>query len=266
MRSMTLWLLLLSAQALAQDQYTGGVVEEPVDRPPEVRPAPAPVTVVAKTARERMKGRVGFGFLGTAPVLQADNDTPSMTTFPPSVSTPFKRVSVPMLGVRWWTPVQWLGLEVGLGAMISASGSDIPTANGSNITDGPTTTELLFHFSAPLALASTEHTIVFIAPELRIGRSTETTGDPRNALLSMTYDVSLKAGVEIFFSFINLPNLSLEAGVRAGVIHELRTFPISAPLSGPVQEGRRTETRFATSLVANPWDLFTSTLAARYYF
>jgi hypothetical protein len=257
--------LLLSAHAFA-DRYSGGVVEEPVapkeSTPPAVTP---PLPQVAKTARERMLGRAGFGFLGTAPVLQADSEV-RMPMVPGPTSPAFRRVSVPMVGLRWWTPLQWLGLEVGLGAMVSASASEIPGVNGSNPTDGPTTTELLFHFSAPLALASTEHTIVFLAPELRIGRSTESTGDPRNPLLSMTWDVSLKAGVEIFFSFIGLPNLSLEAGVRAGLIHEIRTFPVASPLSGPVQEGRRTQTRFATSLVANPWDLFTSTLAARYYF
>lgn len=85
-------------------------------------------------------------------------------------------------------------------------------------------------------------------------------------LLSMTWEASLRAGVEIFFSFIGLPNLSLEAGVRAGLTHELRTFTSSAPLGGMEREGRRTLTRFTTSLVANPWDLFTSTLSARYYF
>ena len=261
MRSMMV-VCLVSAQAFAG--YTGGFVEEPSDPPPET-PVVAPPVVVAKTARQRLKNRAGFGFLGTAPVLQADSDTP-VSMFPGMPSNAFKRVSVPMLGIRWWTPVPWLGLEFGIGAMVSAAATDVPTANGSNIMDGPTTTELLFHFSAPLAIASTEHTIVFIAPEFRIGRSTESTGDTRNPLLSMNYDISLKAGVEVFFSIINLPNLSLEAGVRAGLVHEIRTFPVGAPLGGPIQEGRRTETRFATSLVANPWDLFTSTLAARYYF
>jgi hypothetical protein len=80
-----------------------------------------------------------------------------------------------------------------------------------------------------------------------------------------TLDLSVKGGVEIFFSFIGLPNLSIEAGVRAGVVHEVRSTVTVRPLQGDVVTSS-SETRFATTLVANPWDLFTSTLAARYYF
>ena len=265
---------LSAASAQAQDADAGLV--EPVDAgapaapvvasplPVAVAPLPAPAPVPL-TAAARMKGHLGFGFLGTAPVLQASEDL-TMSSFGGSAPAPFVRVSVPILGLRWWTPVTRLGLEFGLGAMVSAPSSELPVANGSDIETGPTTTELLFQFSAPIMLASTEHTIVFIAPELRMGRSTKTTGDLKDVLLSMTWDACLKAGVEIFFSFIGLPNLSLEAGVRAGFTHEVRTFTSTAPLNGPAREGRRSLSRFSTSLVANPWDLFTSTLSARYYF
>ena len=80
-----------------------------------------------------------------------------------------------------------------------------------------------------------------------------------------TFELSLKGGVEIFFSFIGLDNLSIEAGVRAGLVHELRSLVQVLPLQGETT-AVFTQTRFSTSLIANPWDLFTSTLAARYYF
>ena len=265
MRPLLVMLCLSASLANAQEADAG---LEPADAGAPVVAAPVVVSVAVTppaTALERMRGRFGFGFLGTAPVLQASDDLTS-SSFGPPTAAPFVRVMVPMLGVRWWTPVSRLGLEVGLGAMVSSAGAELPLANGSDIQTGPTTTELLFSVSAPIVLGSTEHTLIFLAPELRLGRSTKSTGDMTRPLLSMTWEASLRAGVEIFFSFIGLPNLSLEAGVRAGLTHELRTFTSSAPLGGMEREGRRTLTRFTTSLVANPWDLFTSTLSARYYF
>lgn len=282
MRLIMVVVALWCARALAQDAAAGAL--EPVDAgveapppppaakiaiapaPPVPAAAPPPAAPAPLSARARMKGHLGFGFLGTSPVLQATDDSVGPITFPGAPAAPFVRISVPMVGVRWWTPLERLGLEVGLGVMVSTASGEVPVTNGSNITDGPTTTELLLHLSAPIVLGSTEHTIVFLAPELRVGRSTRTTGDPREPLLAMTWDASLKAGVEVFFSFIGLSNLSLEAGVRAGFTHEVRTFTVSSPLGGEPREGQRSLSRFATSLVANPWDLFTGTLAARYYF
>lgn len=273
--------VLSGAQALAQELEAGmtadagvalestatdaGSLGKPVAaEAPALAGAKPVVQAAPPSARARLLGRFGFGFLGTVPVLQAAEDVPPM--FPGGPAAPFSRVSVPMLGVRWWTPLERLGVELGVGAMVSASASDLPVANGSDVMSGPTTVELALHLSAPIVLGSTEHTIVFVAPELRVGRSTLSTGDTRPPLLAMTWSAGLKAGVELFFSFIGLTNLSLEAGVRAGFTHEVRFFTVQGPLGGPPREGTRSESRFSTSLVANPWDLFTGTLAARYYF
>lgn len=239
--------------------------------PATIAPAPvAPAPVVASpavrpSARDRRLGSFGFGFLGTASVLRSTPVT-SLDPFTGRPTSIEQRTTVPMLGVRWWTPWQRLGLELGVGVMVSTSTSEQVVANGLDLTPGPETFEWVAHASAPLVLGSTEHIIFFVAPELRAARSSAmTSGGMETPSFAWTVDFGARAGVEIFFSFIGLDNLSIEAGVRLGLTHEYRSSTVSTPLQ-PERFNTTSTTRFATSLVANPWDLFTSTLAARYYF
>lgn len=257
---------------LAQSEDAGVVVEPvnndagvvevaPVAAPAPVAAAPvSPVVVVARpSARERRLGSLGFGFLGTTNVLQARFIAPGLG----GTAQLFNTTTVPLLGLRWWTPEYRLGLEFGFGAMVTATDSSEPQAM---VGATPTTLEFAWHASMPVVLGSTEHIIFFVAPEVRVGHSTWTVknemGTPPNG---WTVEVSAKGGVEIFFSFIGLDNLSIEAGIRAGLTHQVRTNYASSPLQAeaPITNSL---TRFSTNLVANPWDLFTSTLAARYYF
>ena len=229
---------------------------EPPPLPKDAVPPPMLVQAAPLSARDRMLNTWGFGFLGTSAVLKAVPDVNNLL-----------RTTVPILGVRWWTPWRRLGLELGVGAMVSGSHNDVSLPQqGVMAGDGPSTTEMLVHVSAPLVLGSTQHVILFIAPEGRAGFSRFQPDDSgAGVVTASTFELSLKAGVEIFFSFIGLDNLSLEAGVRAGVVHELRSVVQVVPLQGE-HVSVFTQTRFATSVIANPWDLFTSTLAARYYF
>lgn len=259
-RLAVLSLVVASALVHAQEGSDAGVAIAPAPVQ-ELSPPPALKVVDPPSARERMLNTWGFGFLGTSSVFKA---TPAIT-MGQFGAVQVDRSTVPMLGVRWWTPFKRLGLELGVGAMVSGSYSDVAMP-GMTPGEGPTTTEFLVHVSAPLVLGSTQHTIVFLAPEARAGLSRfqpDTSGT--GVLTATTLDFSLKAGVEIFFSFLGLPNLSIEAGVRAGLVYEARQFVTSRPLQGDLVSVS-SQTRFQTSLIANPWDLFTSTLAARYYF
>jgi hypothetical protein len=265
MRALVMVMMLLSLVAHAQSE-SASASDAGVTVPAEFSPPPAPkvaAPAAAVVARERMLNTWGFGFLGTGSVFKATPDFVP-TTF--GTPTQIDRSTVPLLGVRWWTPLRRLGLELGVGAMVSAAHADVAMQPGAPIGDGPDSTEFLFHLSVPVALASTQHTIVFIAPEARAGFSRfQPDASGAGVLTATTLDFSLKAGVEIFFSFIGLDNLSIEAGVRAGLVYEAREFVTSRPLQPDLVQVI-SRTRFATSLVANPWDLFTSTLAARYYF
>lgn len=222
--------------------------------PPAAKPPPEP-----PSARDRIGSAFGIGFLGTANVFKAQPDIMGLPL-------PLQRTTVPVLGVRWWTPQRRIGVELGVGAMVSGSYTDLPAQPGGAVGDGPATTELLVHASLPVMIASTRHTILFAAPEFRFGYSRFQPDATNNGVVTAsTIDASVKAGVEIFFSFLGLDNLSIEAGVRAGLTYEARYVVTSLPLEATVT-AVSSQTRFTTSLIANPWDLFTSTLAARYYF
>ncbi len=266
--------VVLATLVHAQDLDAGVPEAIPARQPlavPRADAAPVPVLPAAVTpaprpsARERRLGSVGFGFLGTASVLRSVV-SPVQDPFTGRVSLTDQRTTVPVLGVRWWTPWYRLGLELGVGVMVSTSTAEQVVPNGLDLTPGPETFEWVVHASAPLVLGSTEHVIFFVAPEVRGARSTsKLSGGTGTPDFAWTFDFSAKAGVEIFFSFIGLDNLSIEAGVRVGLSHEYRSNVITNPLQ-PDRFNTNSTTRFATSLVANPWDLFTSTLAARYYF
>ena len=262
------WVVVSSAVSFAQSEPAP--VEQPDAGSPAVAVAPAPQPVfepppAAKpppeppSARDRLGSAFGIGFLGTANVFKAQADFMG-------VPLPVQRTTVPVLGVRWWTPQRRLGVELGVGAMVSGSYSDLATQPGGPVGDGPATTELLVHASLPVMIASTRHTILFAAPEFRFGYSRfQPDATNTGTVTASTIEASVKAGVEICFSFLGLDNLSIEAGVRAGLTYEARYVVTSLPLEANVT-AVSSQTRFTTSLIANPWDLFTSTLAARYYF
>ena len=259
MARLLLTLVVGSALAASAQEAQTTAVPTPSPVAKDAVPPPMLVQPTPLSARERMLSTWGFGFLGTGSVLKAQPDLSGL-------AQPVLRTTVPLLGVRWWTPWPRLGLELGVGAMVSGSYADMATQFGTPAGTGPASTEFLFHFSAPIVLGSTQHLIVFIAPEARAGFSRfQPDSSNLGVVTATTLDFSLKGGVEIFFSFIGLPNLSIEAGVRAGIVHELRSTAVSLPLRGD-QVSTSSQTRFATTLIANPWDLFTSTLAARYYF
>jgi hypothetical protein len=77
-------------------------------------------------------------------------------------------------------------------------------------------------------------------------------------------NVGAKVGAEIQFGFIDLPNLSLQGGV--GLYLQSETVKTRADLDGDVTQASVTGTTLGTTLDADPWDIFTSSVSALYYF
>ena len=200
-------LLCVASVAAAQDS------PRIMPSPPPLAEAPPPAVVEAAkpappvlTARERRSGSVGVGYLGLA----------SMT---PPISLGGLggggglggllgsfRVNVPMLGIRWWMRGSRLGLDLGVGAMAATS----PELFSPSL-------QVVAHVGLPIAVASTQHVIVLLAPEFRAGFTTLTSG---STITGSLLELALRGGVELFFSFIGVPELSVEAAVRVGVARE----------------------------------------------
>lgn len=144
------------------------------------------------------------------------------------------------LGARYWfqnaggNTIKALGLDAGLGLGISAG--DAPTEIGFGL-----------HLGLPMALSMHKHVNFELIPELNIGFGHITGANGVN------FNLGVRAGFEVFFGFIGIPQLALEATVGAG-------FSV-------VSAGGATQFFFGTAPThTEPWNIFSPGIAARYYF
>ncbi len=250
------FLMCAASIALAQE----GVAAEPPPPPvvetkpavstaPEWKPTPPP-----PTAREVRSGTVGVGYLGLASTMplvpQGGLGGLAFLSF---------RTQVPVLGVRWWLRDSRLGLDLGVGVMVTGGTDNTQTLGLGN------TLQLIGHVGLPISLVSTQHVIVLIAPELRAGYITLLNDNGLDFTGSLL-ELAARGAVELFFGFIGVPALSVEAAIRVGFVREAQGLTNFAPL-GPGGSMLTTESyRFSTSLAGDAGSVVASTLSLKYYF
>jgi hypothetical protein len=83
--------------------------------------------------------------------------------------------------------------------------------------------------------------------------------------------VGARAGAEVFFGFIGIPALSLEGSVGMYVMTRSAKWSRGAytdalGVAQPEITYKDSTLLIATSAMNNPWQIFTSNVAARYYF
>jgi hypothetical protein len=119
----------------------------------------------------------------------------------------------------------------------------------------------------PLALADSQHFVFEVVPELNIGYAAHTYdpgdgNDDEDTVLQ--FDVGARAGAEIHFGFIDIPQLALQAGV--GVRFAMRNASYEDD-QGAATVTTDVSTRGITTTVGdNPWNIFAANVAALYYF
>jgi len=244
--------LLTAFPALAQDATVGvGATTTIPSRTRTSDPGEGRVVTTAVaggSAHEAVVGRLGVGWLGTADVPVGPASMAGNAPIP-----------TPIVGIRYWLS-STLGIDAGLGAFTTSSATR--TESGTNVTvEGPTRTSFVFRAGVPINLADAGNFSFLVVPELNVGIGTGkgAMGNPGD-LSGFLLEGGVRAGAEVFFGFIGIPQLSLEGSV--GV------FLSSA--TGKVSSGGAS-TRFSsfvlsTSSVAQPWDIFRKDIAARYYF
>ena len=110
----------------------------------------------------------------------------------------------------------------------------------------------------PLVLAQLPHANFEVVPEVDL---VFLGGDQADADLSgVALAAGARAGFELFFGFIGVPDLSLEASVGLGLSH------VTTTLERGSAETTRTTTFVGLRKLDDPWDIFRSSVAARYYF
>ncbi|MCW5817335.1 MAG: hypothetical protein KIT84_40430 [Labilithrix sp.] len=169
-------------------------------------------------------------------------------------------INAPVVGARYWFKRD-IGIDGGVGFAFS-SGSSTDGAGQSR--DLPSQFGFAIHAGVPFNLGYGKHYKFQVVPELNLGLSTATLkseGNPDVSLSGLRFDLGARAGVEIHFGFIGVPELALQASVGLYLRHDSR----SATPAGGASSGEST-TILATSVQSDPWALFSNNISALYYF
>ncbi len=205
-------------------------------------------TYVGGTDHSRMVRTFAVGYLGSA----------QLRTLNTAGAAALVDVDAPIIGGRYWF-TQRMGLDLGLG--FSTGGTTI--TDGDTEVDTPDPFALALRVGVPFALLDTRHFVFEVVPEATFGFTSNTVEGPMADfdVGSAHFDLGARAGAEIHFGFLDIPQLALQAGVGLRFSHD----------SGSVDQGGDevrsfSSTRIATSLQGNPWDIFVGNIAALYYF
>ncbi len=211
--------------------------------------APPAAAAQGESDHDAVVGRFGVGYLGTHLIPLADNGD----------------IDAPVVGIRYWLD-QMIGIDAGLG-FYNDGGSD--AVNG-NSTDRASRTGVLVHAGLPLALAGNKHFSFQIVPEINVGYAQQTqaadpgqTGEDKRT--GTLIGIGARAGAEIHFGFIDVPQLSLQAGI--GVAYENQSTKSDDNRGSPTTNTDEHKSFvFHTTVNGNPWDIFTGNISALYYF
>jgi hypothetical protein len=187
-------------------------------------------------------GRLAVGYLGrTGVTVQGGLIAPTL-------------VQAPVIGVRYWLS-DMLGIDAGLGFAIN-SGS---TETAGTSVDNPSARAFILHGGVPISLASAGHFSFQVVPELNVGfaGASSTVMGTDVSVSGFHLDVGARAGAEIHFGFIGVPQLALQGGVG------LR-MNVDSTGSDPANNGT-SNFSIGTNVGDNPWNIFTSNVAALYY-
>lgn len=234
--------------------------------------APPAQAAPGDSDHDQVVGTLGIGYLGTRGMAVGCAGGPNCAGVAGALvgGAGTQQVNAPVIGIRYWIDPT-IGIDAGLGVAIgSASFSNTPAPAGAPNGDvpQPSFNAFLIHGGLPLALASGNHYSFEIIPELNVGFGNYSLD--RAAILNQQgfsgsgfhFDVGARAGAEIYFGFIGLPKLALQGTI--GLLFSTDSTSIKDKQNNTETKG--STTGFATTVQDNPWNIFTSNVAALYYF
>jgi len=208
-------------------------------------PGPTPYPALDAADHASVVGHFGVGYMGRRTININPLGAPAT-------------VDAPIIGVRYWLD-PLIGIDAGLGLLFSSGSAKV----GDVSTDLQGYTVFMLHGGVPLALAGSKHFSFQVVPEVNLGFASSKTGGAQSADLSGFHlDIGARAGGEFQFGFIGIPELSLQAGVGLALSYD--RAKISPPGGGAATSA--SVTSLGTSVGNNPWNIFTSNIAALYYF
>lgn len=236
-------------------------------------PGAAPATATAGgTDHDQMAGRLAVGYFG---ITEAGAGAVFPGAPPAFGSSPYAFTgAAPVVGVRYWLD-SMIGIDVGVGLGIIGGSAEqntgVPGAPRLE-SDRDSFTAFTLHAGVPLSLASSQHLSWQVVPEFNLGFASvgQDPNGPADGDVSHTgfhLDIGARAGAEIHFGFMGLPQLSLQGTVGLGFAYDSANTTDSQPVApnGDI-ETSQSRTALQTSAGTNPWAIFTNGIAAFYYF
>lgn len=283
--------VLASAPALAQDG------EKPAEE--EKTEASAKVstkdiklhsTTDSDSDHAALVGAFAVGLLGTGEIPFPTNAAATVTNNIALMNATGTTIAAPVIGMRYWMS-DLLGIDVGVG-FLSYSGSvnqhvgDLTNFVQADVKNSKVSQlGFVLHGGVPLALHAEKHWVFQVVPEFNVGFSSGTQKpdevyiDPNTTpptkpndikLSGLMFDFGVRAGTELHFGFIGVPNLSLQAGV--GLYMRYAKFKANGG-GNPDPNASTPDTTYedstftiGTSVQDSPWAIFTKNVSALYYF
>ena len=230
-------------------------------------PGPQAAAVASDSDHDMVVGSFGIGYLGRRTVLYGNAATVAGGDPSNPGTTPEAYAEAPVIGARiWLSPV--LGIDAGFGFAVVGDGSDeltSSTAGGGSVDQAPATA-VIVHAGLPLALSNSGHFSFQVIPEINFGYATQKVEQPNIATTGtgMFIDVGARGGAELHFGFIGVPQLSLQGSLGLGFRYD--TWDLETQSVGETIKNTSKRTTITTSVYDNPWNIFTSNVAAIYYF
>jgi hypothetical protein len=202
-------------------------------------------TTVGPTDHSRFVGDFAIGFLGVQSIGIAN------------AAGAIDQVNAPVIGGRYWLD-EGMGIDAGIGFVFASSSAE----TGDTSVDNPQPAAFILHGGVPFALADSQYFVFELIPELNIGFAGNTVNDGDLKLRGFRLDIGARAGAEVHFGFIDIPQLSLQAGIGLNLAYT----SVSATDETTDTETSVSTTSFGTTVGNDPWDIFTSSISALYYF
>lgn len=251
---------LLISSALALSLFTlAGVssAEEGAAPAPAPAPAPAAARASAPAAEEgpsdhsRHVGKLGVGYFGAFSVPHDETGANDTTH---------------VVGIRYWLQEK-MAIDVGLGFLMTSGGAEAKDGGtGTTVkTDAPSTLAFSLRAGVPLSLYEGKHYGFFIEPQILFGHSGTTTkvlNQPDNTSSGNHLAIGATAGAEVSFGFIGIPMLALDATLGLALDWQSGHTKIGSSND----ERSASSTSIATASFHQPWNIFTTSVAAMYYF
>jgi len=222
-------------------------------------PAPAPAAEDRETDGEKAMGGYALVVFNTQPFDFANSG--GAAPIPLTVYT---------VGLRHWTTQPWnrfrnWGVDLGVGLAVARTSVTQPQTGQLVTSDGASVTGFGLHAGLPLAVKHHKHATFEVVPELDLVYAKETipaatAGGDATRYSGWSVRMGARAGFEIFFGFVGLPQLAVEASLGATIRYDSLSSKV-----GPSDRSTRTWS-VATLRGSEPWSIFSGSVAAMYHF